>query len=113
EDDEELVGLLTAPDDFRVEVFARDLVNPRMLAVSEAGHLYATRRTVGDVILLKDEDGDGKADGAETVASRPGMHGIAFDGDQVFLVTVNDVYVADVSEDGTFGDLERIINDLP
>lgn len=112
-DDARLTGMLRAPDGFRIEVFARDLVNPRMLAVSDAGHLYATRRAVGDVVLLKDEDGDGRADGAQTVASRAGMHGIAFDGDRVFLATVTDVYAADVKEDGTFGALERIINDLP
>jgi Raf kinase inhibitor-like YbhB/YbcL family protein len=112
-DDAELAGLIKAPDGFKVEVFARNLVNPRMLAVSEAGILYATRRSVGDVLMLKDEDGDGKAETVKSVASRAGMHGIAFDGDQVFLATVNDVYVADVAEDGTFGPLRRIINDLP
>jgi Raf kinase inhibitor-like YbhB/YbcL family protein len=84
-----------------------------MLAISEAGILYATRRSVGDVVMVKDEDSDGKAEAVRTVASRPGMHGIAFDGDQVFLATVNDVYVADVADDGTFGELKRIINDLP
>ena len=112
-DDAELAGLITAPEGFTVEVFARDLVNPRMLAVSDDNVLYATRRSVGDVIMLKDGDGDGKADVPVTVASRAGMHGIAFDGDRVFLATVNDVYVADVREDGSFGELERIINDLP
>lgn len=74
-----------------------------MLAVSDAGILYATRRSVGNVIMLKDEDGDGRADAPVTVASRAGMHGIAFDGDKVFLATVNDVYTADVAADGTFG----------
>lgn len=112
-DDDKLTGLIKAPDGFKVEVFARDLVNPRMLAVSDAGVLYATRRSVGDVVMLKDGDGDGAADGAVTVASRPGMHGIAFDGDKVFLVTIHDVYTADVNDDGTFGPLSRIINDLP
>jgi Raf kinase inhibitor-like YbhB/YbcL family protein len=112
-DDAELAGMITAPEGFTVEVFARDLINPRMLAVSDAGVLYATRRSVGDVIMLKDEDGDGKADAPVTVATRPGMHGIAFDGDRVFLVTVGDVYAADVLEDGSFGELERIIDDLP
>jgi len=112
-DDAELAGLITAPEGFTVEVFACDLVNPRMLAVSDENVLYATRRSVGDVIMLKDGDGDGKADVPVTVASRAGMHGIAFDGDRVFLATVNDVYVADVREDGTFGELKRIINDLP
>ena len=84
-----------------------------MLAFSPDGVLYATRRSVGDVVMLKDADGDGRADEAETVASRPGMHGIAFDGDTVFLATVNDVYIAEVAGDGSFGPLTRIINDLP
>lgn len=112
-DDAELTGMLTAPDGVDVQVFARDLINPRMLAVSPAGHLYATRRSVGDVVMLKDHDGDGRADEVVTVASRAGMHGIAFDGDTVFLATVNDVYTAEVAGDGTFGPLTRIINDLP
>jgi Raf kinase inhibitor-like YbhB/YbcL family protein len=112
-DDAEQTGRLTAPEGFAVTVFARDLVNPRMLAFSPDGALYATRRSVGDVVMLKDADGDGEADGAQTVASRPGMHGIAFAGDAVYLATVNDVYTAEVMEDGAFGSLERIINDLP
>lgn len=112
-DDARLAGLIQAPEGVKVQVFARDLVNPRMLAVSPAGHLYATRRSVGDVVLLKDADGDGRADAVQTVTSRAGMHGIAFHGDRVWLATVNDVYVADVRADGSFGPLERIINDLP
>lgn len=112
-DDAELEKLIKAPEGFKVRVFARDLINPRMLAVSDDGVLYATRRSVGDVVMLKDADKDGKADDAVRVASRPGMHGIAFHGSKVYLAAVNDVFVADVKEDGTFGPLTRIINDLP
>lgn len=111
--DAEQVAKLTVPEGFTVSVFARDLVNPRMLAFSPDGVLYATRRSVGDVVMLKDADGDGRADGAQTVASRAGMHGIAFDGGKVFLATVNDVYTAEVRADGSFGPLSRIIDDLP
>lgn len=111
--DAEQVAKLTVPEGFTVSVFARDLVNPRMLAFSPDGVLYATRRSVGDVVMLKDADGDGRADGAQTVASRAGMHGIAFDGGKVFLATVNDVYAAEVRADGSFGPLSRIIDDLP
>jgi glucose/arabinose dehydrogenase len=104
---------LKLPAGFRIEVFADGLINPRVLAVSKDGTLYATRRSVGDVIMLKDRNGDGKADTVKTVASRPDMHGIAIDGDKAYLVTVNDIYVTDVSSDGTFGELKRIVDDLP
>lgn len=110
--DDLLAGFQLAPG-ATASVFARDLVNPRILAMSSDGTLYATRRSVGDVIMLRDDDGDGAADAPVTVASRPGMHGIAFDGNTVYLATVNDVYVADVGQDGRFGELRRIINDLP
>lgn len=112
-DDGELASLITVPDGFEVTIAGRDLGNTRMLAVHDSGQVYATRRTEGDVIRLIDEDVDGVFEDFETAASRPGMHGIAFDGDTVFLVTVNDVYTAPVNEDGTFGDLTRIIDDLP
>ena len=109
-DDAKLTSMIKAPKGAQVQVFARDLVNPRMLAVSDAEVRNAKRRSVGDVVMLKDDDGDGKADAPVTVASRPGMHRIAFEGDKVYLVTVNDVYLA---ADGTFGPLRRIIDDLP
>ncbi|RYG93451.1 MAG: YbhB/YbcL family Raf kinase inhibitor-like protein, partial [Alphaproteobacteria bacterium] len=83
-----------------------------MLA-THAGHVYATRRTEGDVIRLDDADGDGSYEGHTVVAARPGMHGIAFDNDVVFLATVNEIYTAPVNADGTFGDLTRLIDDLP
>lgn len=110
---DEMAALLRAPDGFEVSVFASDLINPRMLAVAEDGTVYATRRTVGDVIMMRDENGDGRADDVRTVASRPNMHGIAIDGRTVYLATVNDVYTAPINDDGTFGELTRIINDLP
>lgn len=112
-DDREPASKLKVPSGFKAEVFARGLINPRMLAVGPNGVLYATRRTVGDVVMIRDRDGDGAADEVRTVASRPNMHGIAIDGDRAFLVTVHDVYVADIRPDGTFSELKRIINDLP
>jgi Raf kinase inhibitor-like YbhB/YbcL family protein len=112
-DGQKAASLLKLPDGFRAELFAENLINPRMLAVSSSGKLYATRRSVGDVILIEDADGDGRAENIRTVASRPGMHGITFAGQKVYLATVNDIYTADVQGDGTFGPLRRIINDLP
>ena len=107
------LGRLELVDGFEISVFAEGLINPRMLAVADDGTVYVTRRAVGDVVMLKDEDGDGRADRQQTVASRPMMHGIAIDGDTVYLVTVADVYRAEIRADGTFGELEPIIDDLP
>ena len=53
---------LGLPEGFSIGVFADGLVNPRMLAVADDGSVYVTRRTVGDVLLLKDTNGDGRAD---------------------------------------------------
>lgn len=102
------------PPGFRISVFATDMQNARMLAVDpETGNVYLTRRTEGDVVLLQDADNDGKADRKQTVAARPQMHGIAIHKKRMYLATVNDVYVADINADGTLGNLQRIIDDLP
>ena len=113
----ERIGKLALPEGFAIKVFAKDLVNPRMIAVADDGTLYVTRRSVGDVVMLRDADGDGVADDTEAerkvVASRPMMHGIAIDGDTVYLTTVADVYRTTRRADGTLEPLERIIDDLP
>ncbi len=113
EPSDDRLARLTLPDGFKIGVFARDLINPRMIAVADDGTIYVTRRAVGDVVMLRDEDGDGKADVQQTVASRPMMHGIAIDGGTVYLTTVAEVYRAQMLEDGTLAPLERIIDDLP
>ncbi len=107
------VSGLKLPNGFKIEKFAQDLVNPRMLAVADDGTVYVTRRSVGDVMMLKDTDGDGKADQQKVVASRPWVHGITIVNNSMYLVTVHDVYRADIQPDGTLSELQRIINDLP
>ncbi|XSG83195.1 MAG: YbhB/YbcL family Raf kinase inhibitor-like protein [Methyloligella sp. ZOD6] len=110
---EQDIAALELPEGFKLETYATGLIDPRVLAISDDGTLYATRRSVGDVIMLEDRDGDGKGETVQTVASRPNMHGIAFDGDIVYLVTIKEIYKADVKEDGTFGELQRMVDDLP
>jgi glucose/arabinose dehydrogenase len=112
---DERIAQLKVPDGFRIEKFAENLVNPRMLAVSEDGTVYVTRRQVGDVLMLRDTNRDGKADAVQVVAQRPDLHGIAIDrgNRRMYLAAVKDVYVADLNDDGTLGELRRIIDDLP
>jgi glucose/arabinose dehydrogenase len=108
------IGQLKLPDGFKVEPFAQGLGNSRIIAVSDQGFVYVSRREEGDVLLLKDEDGDGKADKPPAqVVSRAQAHGLAIKDNKLYLVTVKEVFVADIKQDGTLGALEMIIGDLP
>lgn len=104
---------IAVPKGFEVNVFASDLINPRMLCVVEDGTVYVTRRSVGDVVMLRDSNNDGKADEQRVVANRPGMHGIAVSGRTMYLATVNDIYRTTIRQDGKLGPLQRIVDDLP
>jgi glucose/arabinose dehydrogenase len=101
------------PTGFAFSVFARDLVNPRIMAVSDAGHVYVSRRSENDVVLLKDEDGDGAGEKKLAVATRPGLHGIAITGSTMYLVANKDLYRGDIQNDGTLGELTKLVRDLP
>jgi Raf kinase inhibitor-like YbhB/YbcL family protein len=108
------IGQLKLPDGFKVQSFAKGLGNSRIIAVSKKGDVYVSRREEGDVLLLKDANGDGKADGPPVqVASRAQTHGLAIKDNKLYLVTVKEVFVADIKEDGTLGELTMIIGDLP
>ncbi|TCM45533.1 hypothetical protein C8J36_12112 [Rhizobium sp. PP-F2F-G48] len=110
----ERIGQLKLPEGFTATPFAQGLGNARIVAVSDQGFIYVSRREEGDVLLLKDENGDGKADSAPVrVAARAQAHGLAIKGNQLYLVTVKEVFVADIKKDGTLGPLEMIIGDLP
>ncbi|WP_299814269.1 PQQ-dependent sugar dehydrogenase [uncultured Jannaschia sp.] len=110
---EERMARLALPEGFEISVFARDVENPRMMRVAEDGTLYVTRRQPGDVMMLRDTDGDGTADEREVVARKEQMHGIEIDGRDVWLMTVNELFHTTLQEDGTFGTLETVADDFP
>jgi len=104
---------LRVPAGFRVTIFANDVGKPRVLAVAADGSVYATRRDPGDIVLLRDTNGDGAADVQRIVVRRPQLHGLALHGQRAYFVGVNDVFVADVAADGSFANTTRLVHDLP
>ena len=56
------------PAGFRVELFASGLVNPRMARVAPNGDLFVVESEANRVRVIRDVDGDGKPDLAETFA---------------------------------------------
>lgn len=110
----ELVAGLVAPRGFEITTFADGLEHARMLA-ARGDAVYLTRPRQGDVLRLRDVDGDGVAD--ERITAISGLelvHGIAFgDGDDVYLATPTEVHRATVAADGRFTSSNVIISDLP
>lgn len=105
---------IKAPDGFTVKPFAAGLGNSRIIAVSDDGAIYVSRREEGDVLLLKDEDGNGEADKAPVVvANRAQAHGLAIHEGKLYLATVKEIFVADILEDDTLGPLTMLVGDLP
>ncbi|MBX9603806.1 MAG: PQQ-dependent sugar dehydrogenase [Bryobacteraceae bacterium] len=109
---ERILGL-KVPAGFRVQRFASQLGNPRILAVAPDGAVYVTRRETGDLLMLRDTDGDGVSDQQTVVAKKPDLHGVAIDGNRVYLATVREVYAAERRQDGSLGELKQILAGLP
>ncbi|WP_438038084.1 PQQ-dependent sugar dehydrogenase [Sorangium sp. So ce128] len=116
--DDLLERLRTRPG-FTISVFAREAGNARMMELAPGGGVYVTRPTPGDVLLLRDTDGDGAADEAmKAFAGGAGfetLHGIALsaDGETMFLATATSLYSARINGDGRIGDPLTLITDLP
>lgn len=109
---QERVSQLQLPAGFTIEKFAEDLGSPRIVEVSPQGNVYVTTRE-DDVYLLKDTDNDGKADQRQIVLHEKQAHGLAFRDNTFYLITVNDVFKAPMNNDGTVGELEKIVEGLP
>lgn len=104
---------LSHPEGFTVTRFAEGLGMPRMMAVADDGTVYVTRRTPGDVVMLRDTNGDGRADERRTVLERPMVHGIHIQGRTLWLATVTEVLRAELNADGTPGEPVPVLQDLP
>jgi glucose/arabinose dehydrogenase len=111
----ELQAALRVPEGFAVGAFAADLGNPRMLAVATDGTVYVTRPETNDVVALRDEDGDGQADGEPRVVATglDMVHGIALRDGRIYLTTVNEIYEGRIEHDGAVSEIHAVIDDLP
>jgi glucose/arabinose dehydrogenase len=104
---------LKLPEGFTISQFADGLGSPRMLEVTPEGFIYVTNRNAGTVTLLRDTNNDGIAEIKKEVAKREQMHGIDYYNGKLYLITIKQVFVADIHADGTLGELKAIINNLP
>ena len=77
---------LNVPAGFEVSVFAEGLTGPRRMALAPNGDVFVAESREGEVVLLRDVDGDGVAERSETFAAgleRP--FGLAFHGGFLYV----------------------------
>lgn len=95
----DLDGITVAPG-FRLAVFADGLKQPRTLAIREDGTVFLTQMDSGEILALKDDDGDGSADRRWVVAEdirRP--HGLVARGDALWVAESGRILRLDLDAD--------------
>jgi glucose/arabinose dehydrogenase len=107
------IAQLRVPAGFKINKFADGVGKPRILVADANGHIYASDREAGIVMLLTDANNDGVSDGVKTVATIKQAHGLSLHKGKMYIVAVREVYVADVNGDGTLGVPKILIDDLP
>ena len=104
---------LQMPDGFVLTRWA-EIQNPRVIRVNpKNGDVYVSQRDPGTISLLRDSNGDGRADVQRVVFTRKNAHGIAIKGDEMFIMTIRELYKAPIKADGTLGKSTLIANDFP
>jgi glucose/arabinose dehydrogenase len=84
---------LLAPAGFKVEVFADGLDSPRWLAVAPNGDVFLAEPNLGQITLLRDLNGDGRADLKRAFAigfDHP--HGLAFQPGALYVGDVKAIW---------------------
>lgn len=106
------IANLKLPPGFTISKWA-EMYNPRMILTRPNGDVYISQRQAGTLVLLRDLNRDGKADVQKVIATRKWMHGMAIRGNDMFFMTIRDLYRAPIKRDGTLGKITQIANDFP
>ena len=73
------LAFLDIPDGFKISVIAKDLENPRVITFDPAGRMLVSETKTGKVVMLKDNDNDGKAEDKIIILENLKQpHGLAF-----------------------------------
>ena len=107
------VAQLRVPAGFQVQKYAEDIEEPRMIVANPDGQVYVANRKAGQVLLLEDADGDGRAERKEVVAEIAGIHDFTIHDGLLYMVTLKEIYSATMNGDGTLGTPTLLTDQLP
>jgi glucose/arabinose dehydrogenase len=102
----EITQKIKLPKGFKIDIFAKDVINARSLARGDKGTIFVGTRSEGKVYALIDNNKDNKAEKVITIAKNLNMpNGVAFkDGS---------LYVAEVNKILRYDDIENKLNNPP
>lgn len=115
--EKEILGRILCPSEYRISIFASGLKGARFMKVTEKGDVLLSIPSSGRIMLLeKDSNGDGKADGAQELLSglnKP--HGIDVWGKYLYVAETDSVGRIDFDPVGrkVFGEYKRLITGIP
>lgn len=111
---ETLMKQLKLPQGFKVNVFAKGLTHPRMMALAPDGTVYVTDPKKDQVIALIDKNQDGTAEENKVVFDNlKNVHGITINNGKIYLCAPRILWAADMNQDGTFSKPSELLTDLP
>lgn len=112
--DESLLSRLSLPPGFSANIFARDLGGVRVLVAASDGTVYASVPSTGNVLRLRDADGDGRAEEVGAVLEGyPRVHGLALGDGTLYVATPTTVYAAPIAAGGSIGGPAVVTDGLP
>ena len=104
---------LKLPDGFAISVFAKNLVNPRVLTWDPKGTLLTSIPAQGKVVALVDANGDGVSDATiNVVTGLRQPHGLAFHDGKLYVAETNAVDVFDYNPETRLATGKKKIIDL-
>lgn len=107
---------LLVPENFKIELFASNVINARQLAIGDKGTIFVGTRKEGKVYALVDNNHDGKADKQYLIDDSLNMpSGVAYNNGALYVAAVNRLLRYDNIEKQLTNPPEPVvvINDLP
>ena len=104
---DDFASRLKVPKGYRVSLFAKGLKNPRILLPLPDGTVLVSCTDAGQIAAVKN--------GVVTIAldGKPGVHGLALKGDDVYFATVTEVWTGRLGGDMRMKDVRRLTGNLP
>ena len=105
---------LKIPAGFKIDIFATDLVGPRVETFDQQSTLLTSIPSEGKVVALPDKNNDGKADSMITlVANLDRPHGLAIKDGKLYVAQVSNVLAFDYDSQNLKVTNQKSVVDLP